>query len=734
MDWGKQNLAIILSDEIFLWNDGNIVNLLKSSENKPTSLQFLPSKPNILAIGFSDSSIQLWDTEKGQQFRTMKGHFSRVGSLSWNPQTSYILSSGSRDSQIINHDIRQQKISYLPYKDTNRKFVDQNGLQMVLKQPLEVTITPQESGTYTKTWKTCTNIKPLQKLFRGVLGRGIFQRLEVVQTIKVQKSGTQIMEKKRHVQTQFLQTAKCVVFYGIQTISNQSLLMVLRKTKLYYGIIIKQEGDDDPLDIVDLSLPDKKTGDIYQVNILGCFCLIDQGEVDWKIITINKQEALQNKIESLKDIEYHQPGRIKSIKNWFKFIKVYDGKKPNIIHYNEQIFDQDRALEVIHENHIFWKQLFDKNLNKTTHLGRALLSMVQLGSNVSYEYEDLFNAINDLKNSLYESRNIEKDLYEKQEITHNNIIYQFQAKIQELNEELNKLNITLNHKLDEQENENKNLEKQKIMHTDTLNQIDSIKLQIDQLNQKFNDDQNNLQTSIEALEQAIVLLRQSQIHLENSQLSGLVQIRKQYQDLSQKLTQVVKNFSKDVLLIAKPALSVLAQLNSETEQSTILLAISVLVDVSQYLNQGHNQLKVTYQDKIQFLTNELTSQQKIEENLRTVIIPNIEMEIISLLDLVDSLNVQIKETQNNLDEENRLWDLRTERHNILIKKFNQEIEIVEQAIDIKKDKNNRSFPCNINCSIYNLFDIAIIFWICYMLYRSNRSSSNLVKGSNTKQV
>jgi cell division cycle protein 20 (cofactor of APC complex) len=40
------------------------------------------------------------------QVRSMNGHSARVSSLSWN---RHILSSGSRDSTIVHHDVRVQQ-------------------------------------------------------------------------------------------------------------------------------------------------------------------------------------------------------------------------------------------------------------------------------------------------------------------------------------------------------------------------------------------------------------------------------------------------------------------------------------------------------------------------------------------------------------------------------------------------------------------------------------------------
>ena len=67
---------------------------------------------SFLAIGTQGAEVQLWDTERLKQVRNMKGHKARVGSLAWN---EYMLSSGSRDSAIHNHDVRvaQHHISTL---------------------------------------------------------------------------------------------------------------------------------------------------------------------------------------------------------------------------------------------------------------------------------------------------------------------------------------------------------------------------------------------------------------------------------------------------------------------------------------------------------------------------------------------------------------------------------------------------------------------------------------------
>ena len=47
--------------------------------------------------------VQIWDVGRMKQVRALKGHSARVSALAWSGTT---LSSGGRDSNIVNHDVR----------------------------------------------------------------------------------------------------------------------------------------------------------------------------------------------------------------------------------------------------------------------------------------------------------------------------------------------------------------------------------------------------------------------------------------------------------------------------------------------------------------------------------------------------------------------------------------------------------------------------------------------------
>lgn len=116
MHWGQNNvLAVALANSVYLWfpEDGHIDTLmtLDDENSQATSIQYSPNA-QYMAVGTSLNTVQLWDVAATRMVREMPGHSNRVSSLSW--QGHNIVSSGSRDSLIINHDFRARRncVSY----------------------------------------------------------------------------------------------------------------------------------------------------------------------------------------------------------------------------------------------------------------------------------------------------------------------------------------------------------------------------------------------------------------------------------------------------------------------------------------------------------------------------------------------------------------------------------------------------------------------------------------------
>jgi len=106
LDWSQNNqLAIALGPTVYLWNatDGSIDQLCELDEDDHVTSVSWGADGKYLSVGTDKACVQLWDVQAQKQLRNMKGHEARVGALSWN---GHVLSSGSRDTTIINHDVR----------------------------------------------------------------------------------------------------------------------------------------------------------------------------------------------------------------------------------------------------------------------------------------------------------------------------------------------------------------------------------------------------------------------------------------------------------------------------------------------------------------------------------------------------------------------------------------------------------------------------------------------------
>jgi len=112
VSWSESNvLAVALGQCVYLWeaDTGNIRHLLTLREDTDfvTSVAWVRDKGNshYIAVGTNHNVVQLWDAEAERRLRSLDGHSARVGALSWN---QHWLSSGGRDSLIVQHDVRSR--------------------------------------------------------------------------------------------------------------------------------------------------------------------------------------------------------------------------------------------------------------------------------------------------------------------------------------------------------------------------------------------------------------------------------------------------------------------------------------------------------------------------------------------------------------------------------------------------------------------------------------------------
>uniref|UniRef100_S4RCA4 Cell division cycle 20 n=1 Tax=Petromyzon marinus TaxID=7757 RepID=S4RCA4_PETMA len=108
LDWSVDNVVCVALGQFgtYLWDaeTGNVTQHMKmEGQDYPSSVSWVPTGGNIIAIGTSFKTVQIWDVERNKCLRNMQGHSGRVSSLSWN---GHLLSSGSRSGQIHHHDVR----------------------------------------------------------------------------------------------------------------------------------------------------------------------------------------------------------------------------------------------------------------------------------------------------------------------------------------------------------------------------------------------------------------------------------------------------------------------------------------------------------------------------------------------------------------------------------------------------------------------------------------------------
>ncbi|XP_051876072.1 inorganic pyrophosphatase-like [Pristis pectinata] len=113
-------------------------------------------------------------------------------------------------------------------------------------------------------------------------------------------------------------------------------------------------GDNDPIDVCDIGSKVCSCGDVIQVKVLGALALIDEGEMDWKIIAINNEDPDAQMFNDIDDVRRYKPGYLEATVNWFKLYKVPDGKPENQLGFNGEFKDRDFALGVIESTHQYW--------------------------------------------------------------------------------------------------------------------------------------------------------------------------------------------------------------------------------------------------------------------------------------------------------------------------------------------------------------------------------------------
>lgn len=116
-------------------------------------------------------------------------------------------------------------------------------------------------------------------------------------------------------------------------------------------------GDNDPVDVVEIGSKACAMGGVYTVKPLGVFAMIDDGELDWKVIAIRSDDPMAAKLNDVDDVEKNMPGVLEKIRVWFRDYKTPDGKPQNKFGYNDKCMNKAFTMHVVHETHGFYNSL-----------------------------------------------------------------------------------------------------------------------------------------------------------------------------------------------------------------------------------------------------------------------------------------------------------------------------------------------------------------------------------------
>lgn len=132
---------------------------------------------------------------------------------------------------------------------------------------------------------------------------------------------------------------------------------------------LKCLGDNDPVDVVEIGSKALAQGEISRVKVLGALAMIDDGELDWKVIAIDTKDPVASKLNDIGDVEKELPGVVSGIREWFRWYKTPDDKPLNAFGYDGAALNKDKTLEIIKETHEAWQKLKDGKVESKLWIG-----------------------------------------------------------------------------------------------------------------------------------------------------------------------------------------------------------------------------------------------------------------------------------------------------------------------------------------------------------------------------
>ncbi|RJE26460.1 Inorganic pyrophosphatase [Aspergillus sclerotialis] len=126
-------------------------------------------------------------------------------------------------------------------------------------------------------------------------------------------------------------------------------------------------GDSAPLNVCELAGEVDKPGQIKQVKALGAFAVLENGKTDWKIVVVDIQNPISEKINGMSDIEKHMPGYVETMLEWFRVYKIPDHGETgrNEIGMGGRIEGREFTHDLLKASHKSWKKVLTEPTMET---------------------------------------------------------------------------------------------------------------------------------------------------------------------------------------------------------------------------------------------------------------------------------------------------------------------------------------------------------------------------------
>jgi len=120
------------------------------------------------------------------------------------------------------------------------------------------------------------------------------------------------------------------------------------------GDVVKACGDDDPLDVMEVGFGPLPMGAVVAVKVLGSLELIDEGEVDYKIVALRVDDADAWRVHDMASLEVAKPGTTSRLANWLTKYKTAEGKGLNALAEGGVPQGPEGAMTVVAACHARW--------------------------------------------------------------------------------------------------------------------------------------------------------------------------------------------------------------------------------------------------------------------------------------------------------------------------------------------------------------------------------------------